>query len=238
MILTIKNPKYSSSSQTIVEAKRIAIADFSYEVLANGHVKLENLSENKYGYYEWSIGTYALTNGNYFIYKSGKEEPTLNFDLNGKYNIKLRAINGNSSEITKTIDINNAKKQMIFSGYYKGKKTTIMLNNSDFYYTSCIRDGMINQIIYSQDYEGVQSTLLWKDYYFPFDTRVALEKKYSLIRDYIKTNDKGIIELQEETLDPDLYNNTAEIYTKALWIKYKVKNEHLNGELKIRLLIR
>ncbi|MBA4852822.1 hypothetical protein [Emticicia sp. BO119] len=238
VILTIKNASYISEEQKNIEASNIAIADFSYEVLANGQVKLKNLSENKNGYYQWFIGTNALSNGNYFIHTTGREEPVLNFDLNGKYKIKLQAISGNTSEITKTIDIRNATKQMTFSGYYKDQKINIALDGSEFYYTSYVRDGIINQTIYTEDSTGVKSIILWKDYYFPFDTYLTKEKKYTLIRDFIKNNDSDVVELEEETLDPDLYNNIGEIYSKALWIRYKVKNEQLDGEMKIRLLIR
>ncbi|HEY1054813.1 MAG TPA: PKD domain-containing protein, partial [Emticicia sp.] len=214
--LTIKNPKYTSQSQTIVEARRIAIADFSYEILANGQVKLKNLSENKNGSYKWLVSTYALSDGNYFIYTSGKEEPVFNFDLIGRYKINLQAINGNTSEVTKTIDISNAKNQMTFSGHYKGEKVNFVLNGYDFGYTCFARDGEIELIVHNQNFRTAESIVFWRRYYYQFD--IGKEKKYVILKDYIKTHDTEVVQLEEETLDPDLYNNIGEIYSKALWV--------------------
>jgi PKD repeat protein len=230
--LTVKNRSHTSQSQTIVEARRIAIADFSYDILENGQVKLKNLSENRAENYLWRISLYPLTNGNYYIYKSSDKEPVLKFDVNGKYKIKLQAINGNTSEVEKDIEIRNAGKQMSFSGYYNGEKISVALDKSDFYYYCSYPTGKISQIL-GKDRE--YQPLFWRDYYLPPYT--SKEEKYIAIREFIKTKDIDVVELKEETLDPELYNNSASVYPKALWITYKVKTEQLDGELKIRLLI-
>jgi PKD repeat protein len=232
VILTIKNPKYTSTSQTVVEARRIAIADFSYEILANGQVKLKNLSENKAENYQWFISSYALINGNVYFYTSIQKEPVVNFDLNGKYKIILHATNGNTSKVVKNIDIRNARKQMSFSGYYNGEKINIALDSTDFYYECLYSSNSIGQYFMKN---GEEQPLLWREYSSPYDA--TKEQKYTLIRDFIKAKDTDVIELKEETLDSELYNNSGEIYPKALWIKYKVKNAQADGELQVRLFI-
>jgi hypothetical protein len=235
--LTVKNRSHTSQSQTIVEARRIAIADFSYEILENGQVKLKNLSENKAENYQWLISPYPLTNGNFYIYKSSKKEPILNFDLNGTYKITLQAINGNTSIIEKIIAIRNAGKQMTFSGYYNGQKIVVALDSSDFLYNCLYSSGGITQTMNSQPKQRSETyqPLFWREYHFqPY---IGKEEKYKTIRDFIKTKDTDVIELKEEILDSELYNNAESVYPKALWITYKVKTEQLDGELKVRLLI-
>ncbi|RYU94595.1 PKD domain-containing protein [Emticicia agri] len=235
--LTIKNPKYTHQSQTVVEARRIAIADFSYEILANGQVKLKNLSENKAETYQWLISPYPLTNGNFYIYKSSKKEPVLNFDIDGTYKITLHAINGNTSIIEKIIAIRNAGKQMSFSGYYNGKKIVVALDSSDFSFNCIYSSDKITQVMNSRRIQTSETSqpLFWREYHFqPY---IGKEEKYKIIRDFIKTKDTDVIELKEENLDPELYNNAGSVYPKALWITYKVNTAQLDGELKVRLLI-
>ena len=50
-------------------------------------------------------------------------------------------------------------------------------------------------------------------------------------------NDPDIIEVTEEDLDPLFYNNTDQFYPKAFWVRYKVKNDVLDGELKVRIMV-
>ncbi|RFS15606.1 PKD domain-containing protein [Emticicia sp. C21] len=244
--LTIKNPSYTSREQKIVEARKIAIADFDYELLDNGKVKLKNLSENKAENYQWLIQEYSFKRigFSYYFYKSTEKEPIVNIDLNGKYVIKLQAINGNISEVDKTIEIKNAKNNMTFSGYYKGEKREMNLDGSEIYYMSIFAGGAMSP--YGL-YQGIQKesdlkVIFSKIYSYPHDpykpqNQYTLEQKYLLVKKSLEEDRKDIIELKEEELNPDLYNNTSDFYPKAFWVKYRVKNEELDGELKVRITI-
>lgn len=240
--LTVKNPSYVSREQKVVEARKIAIADFSYEILANGQVKLKNLSENKTEDYQWLIGEDSFAKYGYYFFQSNKKEPIINIDLNGKYKIKLQATNGNISTIEKTFEIRNAKNQMRFSGYYKGEKTEINLNSSDTYYTSIFAGGSMSPYGLYQALlkESEPRPLFYKVYSFPYNSfnlpRYTLEQRYLLVKNSLEKEDKDIIEITEENLNPDFYNS-GDFYPKAFWVKYRVKNEELDGELKIRIVI-
>jgi hypothetical protein len=240
--LTIKNRSYTSQSQTLVEAKRIAIADFSYEILDDGRVKLKNLSENKAENYQWLIGEESFTKYGYYFFQSNKKEPIIHIDCNGKYTIKLQATNGNTGEIVKTIDIRNAKNRMKFSGYYMGQKTEINLNDSGIYYTGIFAGGSMSPYGLYQTLlkESEWKILFSKVYSFPYNAfnlpRYTLEQRYLLVKNSLEKEDKDIISITEETLNPDFYNS-GDFYPKAFWVRYKVKNEDLDGELKVRIVI-
>ena len=61
--------------------------------------------------------------------------------------------------------------------------------------------------------------------------------QYLALKKYlIKESDPNIIEVIEEDLDPQLYNNDR-FYPKAFWLKYKIKNDILDGVMKVRIVV-
>ena len=108
--------------QKNVEANKITISDFSYEILDNGKVKFKNLSQNALGY-KWSIVHYNTGNG-YPFHVSTEKDIEVTIDLVGNYVVSLEAMRGEyvSNKLTKLINIKSAKNQTEFFGMYNGKK--------------------------------------------------------------------------------------------------------------------
>jgi len=80
-----------------------------------------------------------------------------------------------------------------------------------------------------------------KFYSFPNDNSMnppnhSIEAKYSFMRqNLIKEKDPDIIEVKEEYLNRKFYN--ANVHPIAFWVRYKIKNELLDGEMKVRIMI-
>jgi len=119
--LTLYNKYGTNEKQKVVDARNASVADFSYEVLENGKLKLKNLSQNaRYGY-KWLIGATSYHGSNWF-YTSTEQDPVVDIDLNGKYLIRLEVPGEYSASMKEdTVYIKNAKNQMTFSGVYQGR---------------------------------------------------------------------------------------------------------------------
>lgn len=243
-VLSIKNKNKTVQEQKTVEAKSLVVVDFSYELLENGRVKLKNLSQNAKNGYKWLIGETSYTNNGYYFYTSNDQEPIVDIDLNGQYQIKLEAIGYSSAIKEKSISIKNAVNQMTFSGIYEGKTSNFSLDGMTFYYTCAVGGGSMSPYgLYQKLWKNSDSKEIFsKIYTLPYDPmspqNYSKEEKYSLIRKNLTNQiDKDIIEVKEEDLNSKFYNNTVEFYPKAFWVKYKIKSSQLDGELKVRIMI-
>ncbi|RYU96695.1 PKD domain-containing protein [Emticicia agri] len=169
--LTLYNKYGSDQKQKIVDARNASVADFSYEVLANGKLKLKNLSQNpRYGH-KWLIGDTSY-NGSYWFYTSTEQDPIVNIDLNGKYQIRLEVPGEYSASMKEdTVYIKNAKRQMTFSGLYKGKTAELSIDGTLFHYKGITTGGIMSPYGLSQQlWESTSSHIVYSKFYnFPND---------------------------------------------------------------------
>ncbi len=243
--LLLRNEYGIDQKQKVIEAKSMSVADFSYEILENGKIKLKNLSQNtRYGH-KWLIGEYAFAKkSGYYFYTSTEKEPVVDIDLNGKYQIRLEVPGQyTASMMEKTVYIKNALNQMTFSGTYNGESVNLSLDGLRFYYTNAVEGGGVSPFGLSQSlWENAESKIIYSKFYtFPNDNLMeplSKEGKYSFIRQSLtRAKDADIIEVKEEYLDRDFYNNTYHFYPIAFWVRYKIKNKQLDGELKVRIMV-
>lgn len=249
--LSIKSITGIDKKQITVNANNAVIADFSYEILENGKVRFKNLSQNAMNH-KWSITHYSTSFINYPNYISSDKDININVDLSGYYHIRLDVTGKGTKSIQKIINVTNLKKQMEFSGYYKGVKVSGSLesNKIGFYsgFASLFQFGLSNgvkAITNRNDSLQITDDILTKFYpLFPLEYNKQIysygyqQAKYLALKKYLTSaNDPDIIEVTEEDLDPLFYNNTDQFYPKAFWVKYKVKNEVLDGELKVRIMV-
>ena len=249
--LTISNIEGKASSEQTINVAYIpppVIADFSYELLENGRVKLKNLSQNTLEY-QWSIE--HLNSGNsYPFYISNEKDIEVVLDLAGNYFVRLDATSGKyKSSITKLINIKSAKNQMEFSGYIKGNKIegSMESNHLSYRYGFGLSSGFsgLFQSIYNttNKNDSLQLDTLLEGEFFPLlpyslsSVPTQLERYEALKKYLTKENNPSLIEVSEVDLDPQLYNNTARYYPKAFWITYKLKNDILDGIIKVRIIV-
>ncbi|HEY1055858.1 MAG TPA: PKD domain-containing protein [Emticicia sp.] len=244
--LTLYTKDGKNQSQKVVEAKYGNVADFSYEVLANGRLKLKNLSQNARQGHKWYIKDASFSGSEYFY--STEQDPIVDIDLNGKYQIILEVPGQYNNSIKQdTVHIKNAGQQMTFSGLYQGKMLDVPLDESPFRYTGRIGGGIMESLGLHQrlwDNTGSREILvLLKLSTFPnqnsmFTEETKKEGVYATVKKLLtKENDPDIIEVTEENLNLNFYNFKDFFFPKAFWVRYKIKNEQLDGELKVRILI-
>ena len=254
--LSIKSIAGTDKKQVSINANNAFIVDFSYEILENGRVKFKNLSKNTADY-QWSISHYNASNS-YPFYLSNKQDIDVIIDLVGNYLATLSAEKGSKKRsISKLVNIKLAKSQMTFNGLYEKKKVSGSLESQQLFYrygfgsssgalgTNFGLFQSINQVTNNNDSLQIQNSLQIKYYsLFPFDSIKQTasssnqEERFLALKKYLTlVNDPSIIEVTEEDLDPLFYNNTDQFYPKAFWVRYKVKNEVLDGELKVRIMV-
>lgn len=245
--LTISNLDGSDKKEQSISITNIPIADFSYEILGNGNVKLTNLSKNATTY-KWFITHYSTINAiQYANYISSEKDINITVDLSGYYFVRLDVVGKQTaiSSIQKVINVTGLKKQMEFSGFYDGKKISGSLESNQLSYNfgwiTFTGKGLYQSILPQDSFK----TLYIKFYPLLFGQNSPQEKidanpeyRYARLKEYFaESKDPDIIEILEETLDPQFYNNTENFYPKAFWVKYKIKNDILDGELKVRILV-
>lgn len=248
--LSIKSIAGIDKKQVAINANNATIADFSYEILENGKVKFTNLSKKALSY-EWSITHYSTTNAIQFPnYISSEKDMNITVDLSGYYLVKLDAIGKQittRNSIQKVINITGLKKQMEFSGYYDGKKINGSLESNQLGYhcgwITFTGKGLFQGISNgtSQEYKIIYTkfyTLLFGQNSPQEEVDARPQYRYTKLKEYFaQSKDPDIIEVTEEILEPNFYNNTKNFYPIAFWVKYKVKNEVLDGELKVRIMV-
>ena len=252
--LSIKNKRGIDIKQKNIEANKIPISDFSYEILDNGKVKFKNLSQNALEY-KWSIVHYNTGNG-YPFHVSTEKDIEVTIDLVGKYFVALEANRGEytSNKLTKLINIKSAKYQTEFFGLYNGKKINGSLEREQLYYFCGFGSSfelsqtyyVLAQSLFRGSYENdslkitesgrlftkFHPLIPYKQGYIP-----TQQERYLALKKYLtKENDSNIIEVLEEDLDPKFYNNDR-YYPKAFWLKYKIKNDILDGVMKVRIVV-
>ena len=225
-------------------------ADFSYELLDNGRVKFTNLSTNAFTN-KWYIRN---VNDDENFYQSPQTSVDVTFDVVGHYKVTLVAKRGRDIHITsKNIFVESAKSQMEFTGYYEGKQINGSLESSGMMLTNRFFSASLIQYVYKIGNWNVSNDMI-KIYPLFVGSETLnfynIETRYIALKKYLSEGkDPDIVEVTEEVLDPKLYNSitesssvylqhTYEAYPKAFWIKYKVKNEKLDGILKVRVVIR
>ncbi len=245
--LSIKSIAGIDKKQVAISANNAIIADFSYEILENGNINFKNLSKNATSYV-WTITHYSSPQSHNYI--SSEKDINVTVDMNGYYLVELNAIQKiyTKNAIQKVINITGLKKQMEFSGFYDGKKINGSLESNQLsYYCGWITytGKGLYQSISSGTSEANTKTLYTKFYTLLFGANSPQEEvdgrsefRYTKLKEYFaQAKDPYILEVTEETLDPNFYNNTKNFYPKAFWVKYKVKNEILDGELKVRIMV-
>lgn len=249
--LNIKSLAGIDKKQVTINANNAISADFSYEILENGKVKFTNLSK-KATSYEWAITHYSTVNAiQWPNYISSDKDISITVDLSGYYVVKLDAIGKQittRSSTQKIVNITGLKKQMEFSGYYDGKRINGSLESNQLSYNCgwiTFTGKGLYQSISSVILKDSSKTPYIKFYPLLFGRNSPQEEidakpeyRYTRLKEYFaESKDPDIIEVVEETLEPNFYNNTKNFYPKAFWVKYRVKNEILDGELKVRVLV-
>ena len=252
--LSIKNKGAIDIKQKNVEANKTPISDFSYEILDTGKVMFKNLSQNALGY-KWTILHYNTGNG-YPFHISSDKDLDVTIDLVGIYLVTLEANRGeySSSKMSKLIYVKSAKKQMEFSGFYNGEKIEGSLESKQLYYFcgysySLVSSGIyngINQHLFKGVYQndslkilesGRINTIFYPLIPYKLGYIPTQQERYLALKKYLtKENDPNIMEVFEEDLDPIFYNNER-FYPKAFWLKYKIKNDVLDGVMKVRIVV-
>jgi PKD repeat protein len=263
IILTAYDKKGNSKTakkQLVIDyfGKNTPKANFSLKLSDNGVVQIANLSEN---YSSLDIGVHVGNMG----YNTKEENPIFEFDMNGKYQIKLAVEkNGHlSNSKTEVIEIKNITEREL--GYFKGEWFGKQIN---------IQEDFNNQGITTYYDLGGGLNLYFLKNIFNIDDNNSIELiNFKVKTDSLKTNQMKyeqikskyklgiqnsadwsisnyfpLISSQNKTIEILEIREVSqrkivpEMMDKAFWITYKIKADFgekgkIDGTLKTRYLI-